>query len=248
MDIDILKKLGFSDKCVKAYLTLLRLGPASVRDLAQASGLNRGSAYDALQWLEERGLVGFYKQETRQTFVAEDPAKLKRLAKEKRVELELAEKRLEPMTLELQAIYNSGGQRPVARYYEKKELNNILEDVLAVCEGDAESTYRIYSAEGVREYLYADFPSFSDARIAKGVKVKVIALGAGGELRGFDERKWLPKVKDTGTYIIIYPGKTAYISLDARGEPLGVVIENQGVFETQKSIFDELWNKLSIKK
>lgn len=244
MDIDILKKLDFSDKCIKTYLTLLRLGPASVRDLAQASGLNRGSVYDALQWLEGKGLVGFYKQETRQTFVAEDPAKLKRLALEKRLELESTEKRLEPMTLELQAVYNSGGQRPVARYYEKKELNNILEDILNVCQLDLEATYRIYSAEGVREYLYRDFPSFSDARIAKGIKVKVIALGAGGELRGFDERKWLSGVRETGTYIIIYPGKTAYISLDARSQPVGVVIENQGVFETQKNIFDELWKKI----
>ena len=104
--------------------------------------------------------------------------------------------------------------------------------------------YRIYSAEEIREYLYDSFDTFSDVRIAKGIGVKVIAIGAGGELRGLDERKWLKTKSGTNTYIIIYPGKTAYISLNAKKEPIGVVIENDGVFETQKIIFDNLWKTL----
>ena len=92
--------------------------------------------------------------------------------------------------------------------------------------------------------MYDDFPSFSDVRVAKGINVKVIAIGKGGELRGMDERKWLDLESETPTYIIIYPGKTAYISLNAKKEPVGVVIENDGVYETQKGIFDQLWKTL----
>ncbi|OGH87984.1 MAG: hypothetical protein A3J93_02300 [Candidatus Magasanikbacteria bacterium RIFOXYC2_FULL_42_28] len=243
MDIEIFKKLGFSDKFSKVYLALLSLGPSSVRDLADSCGLNRGTVYEALNWLEQKGLVEFYKKDTRQSFVATPPERLVRLAREEQSAWRETETRLAQMTTELEALYNRGGARPIARYFEKDEINKILEEVLDVCAEDAEKTYRIFSAEGVRKFLYDNWPTFSDARIGKSVAVKVIALGEGGQLRGLDERKWLAG-GDHGTYIIIYPGHVAYISLDAKGDPWGVVIENAGVFETQKKLFDALWQRI----
>ncbi|MBI4992628.1 MAG: TrmB family transcriptional regulator [Candidatus Magasanikbacteria bacterium] len=254
---ELLNKLGFSDKSVKIYLALLQLGPSSVRKLAEFCELNRGTTYDTLKWLQEKGVVTFYQKQTKQYFVAENPEKLLYLAKNQETELKEAQERISRAIPELQALYNKGGERPVARYYEKDELNLILEDILASCEEDEEKTYRIYSAEGVKEYLYGNFPTFSDVRITKGIRVRVISLGGEGELRGLDERKCLKAIGDplltspykwegnlNNTYIIIYPGKTAYISLNAKKEPIGVVVENDGVFETQKIIFDNLWNRL----
>ncbi len=244
MDINLLKKLGFSDKMAKIYLILLGLGPSSVRKLADSSGLNRGIIYEALKELQKKGIVRYYKEDTKQLFVADDPESLHNLIKKQEDDLRSAEEGLNKLIPELQALYNPGGDRPVAKYYHSDELSLILEDILSTCEAKGENMYRIYSAAGVREYLYDGFETFSDVRVAKGINVKVIALGEGGELRGLDERKWL-KVKNCNpTYIIIYPCKTAYISLDAKKEPLGVVIENEGVFQTQKEIFDELWSKL----
>ena len=73
MDINILKKLGFSDKSALIYLALLRLGPASVRQLAKIAELNRGTVYENLKWLQEQRLVDFYEKDAKQFFVAEDP-------------------------------------------------------------------------------------------------------------------------------------------------------------------------------
>jgi len=244
MDLGIFKKIGFSDKESTLYLALFRLGPSSVRKLAEEAGLNRGTTYDALKWLQEKGLVSFYDKQGKQHFVAEPPEKLLTLIKDQKGELESAERGLMKSLSELQAIYNKGGERPVARYFENEECRKILDDVLSVCENDRDKMYRIYSVEELREYLYKDFPTFSDARIAKGITVKAIAIGEGGTLRGLDERKWLGLKTQTPTYIFIYPGKTAYISLNAQKEPIGVVIENDGVCETQKQIFDSLWNML----
>lgn len=244
MNIDLLKKLGFSDKSAQIYLVLLSLGPSSVRNLADYCGLNRGTTYDNLKWLQDEGLVSFYHKDSKQTFVAEEPEKLQALVKTRENELQKVNNKLEKFIPELQALYNSGGERPVARYYERSELNNILADVLETCENSEEKIYRIYSAEGIRNYLYENFPSFSDARVAKNISVKAIAVGEGGELRGLDERKWLDSEDKNPTYIIIYPGKTAYISLDAKNEPIGVVIENVGICQMQKLIFDNLWEKL----
>lgn len=239
-----LKKIGFPDKYASVYLALLRLGPSSVRKLGEYCELNRGTTYDALKWLQEKGVVTFYQKESKQQFVAEHPHVLKQLWREQEEDLHQTGRELNSMISELEAIHNKGGERPVARYYSRKEIPLILEDVLSTCEKSGESKYRIYSVEGLREYLYEGFPTFSDVRIGKGVAVKAIAIGKGGELRGLDERKWIEAPQNTPTYILIYPGKTAYISLDAKKEPMGVVIENDGVFETQKVVFDELWEKL----
>ncbi len=244
MDINLLKKLGFSDKSAKVYLVLLSLGPSSVRKLAEKCDLNRGTTYDVLKWLQEKGVVSFYKKDTKQYFVAENPEKLHNLIQKQQEELAKVDTGLDRLVSELQALHDQGGQRPVARYYSKDEMVRILEDVLETSEQSEEKSYRIYSAEGVREYLYQNFPTFSDVRIGKNIGVKVIAIGEGGELRGLDERKWLKSEEDTATYIIIYPGKTAYISLNAKQEPVGVVIENDGVFQTQKIVFDKLWEAL----
>lgn len=244
MHIDTLKKLGFSDKTAKVYLALLRLGPSSVRSLAEDVGLNRGTTYDALKWLQDQGVVTYYKKESKQHFVAEHPDRLHRMVQTQEIELRQVDQELDKLIPELSALHSRGGERPVARYYEKGRIKEILEDVLETCEQDAEAVYRIYSAVGIREYLYDNFPTFSDVRIAKGISVNVIAIGEGGELRGMDERKWLKTAPGTPTYIILYPGKTAYISLNAKQEPIGVVIENDGVYETQKQIFDQLWKTL----
>ncbi len=244
MDISIFKKLGFSDRESRIYLALLVLGPSSVRQLAKKTELNRGGIYEALKWLREMELVSFYEKDTKQYFVAEEPNKLHEMVKRQTQALTEVDKKLKEVVSELKSVYDRGGERPVARYYEKGEIRQILEDVLEKCEKHCVMEYRVYSDANIREYLYEGFETFSDARVAKGIAVKVIALGGGGELRGLDERKWLNKKNSTPTYIIIYPGSTAYISLNAKGDLVGVVIENDGVSATQQNIFDALWEKL----
>jgi sugar-specific transcriptional regulator TrmB len=244
MDILFLKKLGFTDKTAEIYLALLKLGPSSVRKLAEFCELNRGTTYDALKWLQDTGIVSFYRKESKQHFVAESPEKLHSLVRRQKEDLEKVDQELNGQISELQALHNKGGEKPVARYYEKKEIVQILVDVLNTCEAAGETVYRIYSAEGLRKYLYEDFSTFSDVRISRGISVKAIAVGEGGELRGLDERKFISKKSEVPTYIIIYPGKTAYISLNAKKELVGVVIENEGVFQTQCLIFDQLWELL----
>lgn len=245
MDITIFKKLGFSDKSAAVYTTLLRLGPSSVRKLAEESGLNRGSTYDALKWLQKEGLVNFYHQATKQYFVAENPDKLQSLVQKRSQEWQEMGQHLKRLVPELKSLYDHGGQRPVARYYERAVgLHSILEEVLDTVEKSPEKMYRIYSAIRLREYLYEGFKTFSDERVKRGIHVRVIAMGEGGELRGLDERKWLATPDGFQTYTLIYPGKTAYVSLDVSGQPVGVVIDNEGVFQTQKIIFDSLWKTL----
>ena len=89
-------------------------------------------------------------------------------------------------------------------------------------------------------------PDFSKKRINKKISVKIISMGEGGQLAGLDERKQMPidgkEVKST--HEIIYAGKVAHISLDDKENPVGVLIQNEAIYQTQKKIFEFNWNKL----
>ena len=60
----LLKKIGFSEKEVLAYLSLLRLGGSQpVNLIAQKSGLNRSTTYHTLSSLVHRGMVSTFLKE-----------------------------------------------------------------------------------------------------------------------------------------------------------------------------------------
>lgn len=241
-----LLKLGLSEKEVAVYLTLLSNGPSSVRKLAGISTINRGTTYDCLRELKERGLVSHFNEESKQCFVAEDPARLQELVFSKQAELDRSKGTLEELIPELRALHDRGAHRPVSRYYEGSQgVRTILLDVLETMEKAEDKTYFVYSSASVRESgLYDNFKNYTDERIAKGLSVKTISLGPGGTATDLSERKWLNAPEGTPTYILLYDGKCAYISLGPSHSLFGVVIENPGVYQTQKLIFQQLWNTL----
>lgn len=246
MDITLLKKIGLSDKTIRIYFHLITQGPASIRTLAKETGMNRGTVYDTLNSLKEKGLVNFYREEKKQWFVAENPKRILNLMQESMSQLEDTHLMLKKNIPELQALYDAGTQRPISKYYEGRSgIAAILKDVLEQAGSGAAKEYQIYSAAPLREYLYEALPNFTAERIQRGIHVRAIAMGKGGVLQGLDERRWLKKTNgQEQTYIFIYPGKTAYISLTNRKKLVGVVIENEGIASTQKMIFEELWGTI----
>ena len=109
----------------------------------------------------------------------------------------------------------------------------------------ADKEYYAYSSAAVRKYLYAAYPDFTEQRIAQKIKVKVLAIGAGGEVAQLSERKWLSKDESSPTYTLIYAGRLAMISTVEAGMPVGLIIQNRGIYETQRMIFSKLWQSLS---
>jgi len=74
--------------------------------------------------------------------------------------------------------------------------------------------------------------------------VNTISIGEGGRTHGLDERKWLTQTNKAPSYIFIYPGKTAFVSLDERRQLFGVIIEDEAIAATQEMIFDALWKMM----
>ncbi|MFA5107717.1 MAG: helix-turn-helix domain-containing protein [Patescibacteria group bacterium] len=242
-----LEKLGFSEKESAVYLALLRRGPSAVRALASEAGINRGTTYDILKSLREQGLVSYYHQDTHQYFVAEDPEKLTALLESKQRLLAETKSELSRLIPELKSTYDKQGEKPVAKYYDGiKGITTILRDVIeTMAKAPAPKEYYVYSSADIRKYLYQDFPDFTEERKKRNIHVKIIALGEGGKPLGLDERRWLRQKKGAPTYIIIYDHKTAHISVAKDGTPRGIIIEDAGLAQTQRVLFEQLWKTLA---
>lgn len=242
---EILEKLGLAPKEIRVYVTLLKEGPSSVRQLASVTAINRGTVYDALKNLQALQLARFYNKETKQYFVAAEPDKLEALASRRIDDLSRAQEKLTHVIAELETVYDGGSREPVARMYEGGEgMKTILEDVLSSMETSKEKEYYVYSSSSVRDALYTSFPDYTKKRIDAGIRVKNISLGKGGSTAGLDERKWIPATEGTPTYILMYAGKVANIFLDKSGELVGLIVDNKGIYETQKLLFSSLWERL----
>lgn len=245
MELTILKKIGLNDKEIKAYLGLLKSGASSVRNLSEQTGLNRGTTYDILKKLQELGLVSYYHHETKQKFVAEDPERLAKVLHDKTSELQAIEAPLGELIPELKLLQDKKGAKPTSKFYEGASgVKQILNDCLLSVEKTAEKEYYVYSATKSSEDINSAYPEFTHNRIKKKISVKVISLAKGGKEKGLDERRWLKTNEESATYTIIYADKCAFISRDSNGQPVGVLIENEMIYETQKIIFLQLWNFL----
>lgn len=249
MIVENLLQFGLNEKEVSVYMSLISLGPAPVREIAKLAGVNRGTTYDILNNLINIGLVSFYKhyqkEEKRQYFVAEPPQKLVDAIENKKRNLETLKLQINKSIPELEAMYEKSGAKPVVKYYEGfGGIRMILRDVIETIKQTKNKIYYVYSSADIRDYLYQAYPDFNEHRIENKISVKAIAIGQGGELAGLDQRKWLSEADGSPTYVLIYDSKVAMVTIDATKRPVGVVVENHGLYQTQEMIFNKLWNTL----
>ncbi|MFC1788172.1 TrmB family transcriptional regulator [Patescibacteria group bacterium] len=245
LSLKTVEMLGLKEKDLEVYLALLRLGTAPLRRLAEEASLNRGTVYDSLKRLLNVNLVSYVDSKTHRYFTAEDPQRLRGLATRQEVAIREAQLEISETIPELKEIIGQSEHRPAVRYYEGDAgVREILKDVLAVTERAESKQYQVYSSEAVRDLIRAAWPGFTKQRISRHVQVKALAIGEGGQLAELSQRKWLSHDAGSPTYIFIYPGKTAYVSVDSKERLFGVIIEDRAVSQTQKMIFDSLWNSL----
>lgn len=242
---ETLELLGLKPKDMTVYTHLLKLGTAPLRKLAQETNLNRGTTYDALKRLIGVGLVSHMDAKTHRYFTAEDPQKLTGLAVRREVAMQEAQLKLKDVVPQFQELLGSSAHRPSVRYYEGEGgVRDILADVLKTSEKSKDKLFRIYSSEGIRDLIAHAWPGFIKLRVRCHVRVKTISIGEGGRTHGLDERKWLTQTNKAPSYIFIYPGKTAFVSLDERRQLFGVIIEDDAIAQTQEMIFDALWKMM----
>lgn len=243
----LLLDIGFSDVDAETYWALLNLETVSVRKVAEKSGINRGTTYEAIKRLVSAGLVTARKKGEREYFSAESPEKIYDLIRDKRKDLWQVQQQAQRVIPEVLARKARPKGRPLVKYYEDDEgVVAVLRDVLQTCAQLEIPEYYVYSSRPIRQYIYRKFPQFTDRRLKEGIAVKVIAVGEGGDPVANSERKWLPEPTDAGisSYTIVYGDKVATISISNDYTSYAVVVEDAGSAAMQRLLFDRLWQTI----
>jgi len=241
-----LKKIGLSDKEAKIYLTSLSRGPETAPNLAKVANIVRPTAYVIIASLIKKGLMSSYDQEKTTYFLAEAPEHLLTLIRMQKNEIDEKEREISRLIPELTKLANPKGEKPRVRVFEGKQgLKAVIENILK------SKTKQIYSFVPA-DQLFALFPpkehaeSMANPRVQKKIKAKIIYTSKKGriypakdqanlrEALYIDEKKF-----PFNCGIDVYDGNVAFYSY--RGKIMGVLIENEDMAKTMKTIFEIIW-------
>lgn len=244
---EVLRVFGLEPRETRIYLALLESGPASIRDVADRSGINRGTTHELLKRMQQKGVVSYFPKGKRRHFRAEPPTRLRELALNHQNQvseaMDLLEDKIIPQLSHLQPVTGNAD----VHYYEGDEgIEFVLKDILSTVSEQPGKNYCVYSAKAIRKHLYRPFPNYTRARVKLGINVKVIAIGEGGRGAPLADRKWIDEKssENAGSYIAIYPPKVALISLSDGDLPTAVVIKSPTIANTHQVIFNTLWQTL----
>lgn len=244
-DLEVRKKLtfiGFTDKEINIYLSLLEIGKGTVAEIARKAGINRPTGYHILGGLESKGLVKVSGKEPKQEFVAESPDKIESLLLERLREDEERLAQARSLIPELKSMHNIT-ERPKIMFYEGREgLKQVYEDTLT-------------SHEPIRAYATVDdmhkglpnyFPEYYKRRTKKGIAIRAIIPGTsiGTERKAEDAKEMRdsalvpPDKYYFSPEINIYDNK---VMIASWREKLGIIIESAEIADAMKKIFELAW-------
>ena len=244
---ETLETLGLDHKQTDIYIACLKLGPASIRDIAQEAGVNRGTTFEQLKILKSRGVINQVPKGKRKYFSPEPPDRLLILAEQKIKQIEAARETLShDIVPDLTALAKDSAETLVRHYEGDEGIEFVLRDILHTMSGTPGAYYRVYSSRRIRKYLYRPFPNFTRQRVQRNINVRVIAIGPGGNDAPLSERKWIETAdrNPSASYVAIYGSKCAMISLSKGDYPIAVGIESEGISQALNISFDALWGFL----
>ncbi len=242
----LLEKLGLSRQEIKIYLALLNLGPASIRQIASATDINRGIVYELLKKLIKKRLATHCEKKNQKHFTAENPEIIKTLLKSEREKLTELENEISASLPRLKAFYQRVNHKQYTKIYEGTGgVKFILEDLLKTMKNRRNKEYSVYSVADIWKHLLCkDFADFNSRRIAAGIKARTIAFGKNEELSGLNEVKFFGKTPNMPACVIIYDAKIALISLSKDNTLTSALIEDPAITAIQKAAFEKLWQSL----
>lgn len=237
--------IGLSIRDKRVYEALIRTPQTSVRKLAEATGINRGSVFESIKDLRAAGLVTAILVGKRTVYRAKDPDIFHEIIAERQQQFDHAKHDVAAYVASFQGQANNPELFHFASFYEDDEgLAAILRDVLKTCRQQHIKEYHVISSASVSRYLYANFPHFTRERIKQHLFVTVLKQGV--TTSGNDElsavRQLTSTQSDTGCYTLVYGAKVALITVDQQNRASGIIIDNFHYATIQRQLFAALWD------
>lgn len=230
-----LKELGLTDNEARIYLLFLKRGMMNPSEISQKLGLHRGYVYDALERMQEKGVVNFIFKDNKKYFQAITPESLAELLKFK---LETFEK----IIPDLKALSTTTKEKIMVEIYKGRRIYRILlKDIIAsLKKNDEVHLIGIDEDILINEVEPIYLKQYLNIIKSKNIKEKIIIKSGGKKLRNQNlNYKELDEDFIGKTAQIIYNNKVAIFILDT--PYYLIVIDSKEVAETYRKQFKLLW-------
>ena len=240
--LNSLKELGLKEKEASVYLASLALGATTILKLSKQSEVSRTTIYEVIDALEKKGLMKKEIKGLKTLYAPEHPERLENT-------LEVKRNLLQKVLPELEGKYHLKSTESAIKYYEGlNAIKNVYNDLLK----DLKIHDFYYAISNIKEWQELDEDFFLknhvEKRAEKGIETKLLFTDSDlaqkrkqTERNYNEEIKLLPKDSNIHVDIVITPYKLVMFQLH---EPLvALVIENKTMINTQKALFEILWNK-----
>lgn len=238
-----LQNIGLNDKEAKLYLAGLQLGPASIVQLAKASGIKRATVYEVIDDLIQNGLFVVTQTGKRKSFVAQEPDNLLLFLKQR-------ENVLSQIMPDLEALKNTSSQKPAIRIFEG--VAGIKQVYLDMIKKPGEimilAAPKAIIAKSVAQFLEEEWEPL---RQKSGNKKRWVQVNRSGETAKNFTKEEFPRRLETVKYlpeqnypfsvgIYLYRQKTAFVSF-TESELMAIVIRSPEINRTIRMIFEMYW-------
>jgi sugar-specific transcriptional regulator TrmB len=238
MDLETqLAEIGISGKLYSAYMASLELGEASVNQIATRASLERTTAYNVIERLQQEGLVIVLDRDGKRIVTPQDPQAMLRRAEERR-------RALSDLMPQLRSLYNSSRVKPEIRFYEGEEgVATVLWDTLTARSKMLRGILSM--AELLESPGFEKMERYIVERVRKGIVLKALRSSAKDTDSIWSGPDALREVRHAPEHIIlamtsyIYDDKVAIIS--SKREDYGMIIQSQDFANLHAAMFDGLW-------
>ena len=256
---ELLLQLGLTEKERVAYVSLLKFAASTPVEVAERIQVPRTTAQNILIRLNQKGLCQTIKQANKIRYEAVHPEVLKYLLQMKKKQVmenfESMEKTYDAVLPELVSMLHTNKALPQVRFFRGKEgAREVLFDTLS-------SKTELKDFANI-DAMFDVFQDVNDEYVAAREKTPVtkrsllldtpfarkVYEGGGYSPKSHKGYKWIPG--DLYRFSIemnIYDGKISYLTY-VHEELIGVIIENQYIYETHNALWLLLWDMLPAVK
>jgi len=242
----VLRHTGLSKKQVAVYAALLKLGEASMTELARTAGLKRSTAYVVVEELLVGGLMAEATKGKRTMYSTVHPRRLLDLAR-------FRARQIEEALPELAALYNAPKEKPKIQVFEGVEGMRALYRELYQSLNKKEEALWFARISALREYMPEALTEYK-TMLRHLAHPRIRKLNYGDE----EGKKWLTEMKRVRgrnhfirilstefefgfTDNLIFGNKLVIFSLKAH--VFVTVIESEEITKTYRTLFEWAWKQ-----
>ncbi len=233
---EILQNLGLSKNESKVYFALVRLKTASVNEISREANVPRVNAYDILQSLKAKGLVGTITKANKMFFEPANPDILTELLEKKKKELLETENSIKDLKTLFQAKQTP---QDVKIFKGKLGIKTILKDVLT-----SKTEILNFGSSGMFPNFYPEyFDIWESQRAKQKIKMRIVTSKS---MKGKVTTKKLQIIRfldmefKNQTSTFIYDNKVAIFIWTEN--PLAILIKDKEFSNSNRNYFEYLWN------